>query len=104
MVNDDEGPIVNDDDDDGQPSIAISFPPSLRAKHVNPWIASYLAMTGEGTVSFLPVIASEARQSMDRFVPRDDGSKVNEDDSPRSMKMRGQSSMAMTMTAQGQWR
>ncbi|PUE41754.1 hypothetical protein [Limnohabitans sp. Bal53] len=36
------------------------------------WIASRLAMTGEGAVSFFPVIASEARQSMDRFVPRDD--------------------------------
>ena len=37
------------------------------------WIASCLAMTGRGWIAIFSVIASEARQSMGRFVPRDDG-------------------------------
>jgi hypothetical protein len=61
---------------------------SLRAKRGNLWIASILAMTGtthgllrssqgraKGDADFV-VIASEARQSMDRFVPRNDGNKA----------------------------
>jgi hypothetical protein len=36
-------------------------------------------MTGKGAIPFFLFIASEARQSVDRFVPRDDGERGGAD-------------------------
>ena len=41
-----------------------------RKKRGNPWIASYLAMTGMGWIASYLAMTGEW---MDRFVPRDDG-------------------------------